>query len=187
MAKHDYNRQDDVFLVEEVKNGNRDAYASLFYRYYPAVTAFCCGILKDRAAAEDIAQEVFMNIWGHRRELWCTNGSIRHLLFKASKNKVIDYLKSRYLRSRDSIEDHNALSSGSTDNLASYNQVHSSIARQVNEMPPKRRDVFLLSRIESLSRKEIAERMDISEATVKKHIELALKQIRESEIFKPDS
>lgn len=187
MAKHDYNRQSDVFLVEELRNGNREAYASLFYRYYPAVTAFCCGILKDRAAAEDIAQEVFLSLWDHRGKIWCTDGSLRHFLFKASKNRVIDYLKSRYIRSRGPIEDQNVLSSASSDNLASFNLVHSSIARQVNEMPPKRRDVFLLSRVESLSRKEIAERMDISEATVKKHIELALKQIRDAEIFKPDS
>lgn len=187
MARRNNSELSDEVLVAGLHKGDRDAYAALFYRYYPAVTAFCTGILKDRSTAEDIAQDVFLNVWKHREELWCTNGSIRHFLFKASKNRLVDYLKSRYSRSRTTIEDKIVPDVSGTDNLASFNQISKSVAEQVREMPDRRRDVFLLSRVESLSRKEIAERMDISEATVKKHMELALKQIREADVFKPSS
>lgn len=177
----------DEILVAELHKGSRVAYAALFYRYYPAVTSFCAGILKDRNIAEDMAQDVFLSLWKHREELWCQNGTLKHFLFKACKNRVIDYLKSRYSRSHTPLADNDIPYLESSDSRAVYNQLQKDIADRVREMPAKRRDVFLMSRIESLSRKEIAERMDISEATVKKHIELALKQIRESDILKPNS
>ena len=148
---------------------------------------FRAGILKDRNIAEDMAQDVFLSLWKHREELWCQNGTLKHFLFKACKNRVIDYLKSRYSRSHTPLADNDIPYLESSDSRAVYNQLQKDIADRVREMPAKRRDVFLMSRIESLSRKEIAERMDISEATVKKHIELALKQIRESDILKPNS
>lgn len=176
----------DEQLVLLIREGNREAFASLFHRYFPVVAAFCNGILKDPQLSEDMAQEVLLSLWVKRQDVFCTVGSLRQYLFTVSRNRVMSYLRSRYARSTVSLDASAAEvpCNGRADEKVIYDQLRGDLSKVLETMPQKRREVFLLSRKEGYSRKEIAREMEVSEATVKKHIELALDQIRSGGILK---
>lgn len=170
-------------LVRGVREGSHSAFESLFFRYWVPVYRFCAGIIKDRSAGNDVAQEVFISLWNHRTELYCTNGTLRPLVYRIAKGKVLDYLRSLYVRVRKSavageMPERNAGVSYNADAGVELRELSESIMDEIMRMPEKRRRVFLMSRMNDMSRREISDELDISESTVKKHIELALRQLR---------
>ena len=179
---HSKSTTSDEHLVLLIREGNREAYASLFHRYFPAVAAFCNGILKNPALSEDIAQEVMLTVWVKRQELFCIEGTLRHFIFTVCRNRVMSFLRSRYATSCVPLEPVHGQVAGESaaDDKLHYDYLLRSVSESLDSMPPRRREVLSLSRQDGLSRKEIAKELGVSEATVKKHMELALRQLRSS-------
>ena len=88
----------DTKAVGQLIKGNVSAYEFLFRKYYGTVYCFVRNMLKDRSAAEDIAQNIFMRIWLNRASLH-PDKPIKHLLFVMAKNEALDVLKSKYSKS----------------------------------------------------------------------------------------
>lgn len=173
-------------LLSRLIRGEIKAYEELFHRYYPTFQAFVRGILKDTFAADDIAQNIFLKVWINRERL-DPNKSIRNYLFVLAKHEVYNQLRTRTrnftsLQEVDNRTLHQAESAfppgNEIEQMVDLHQTAERIEAIIVGMPPKRQEVFRLSRFEHLSNKEIAERMSLSVRTVDKHLELAIRELR---------
>ena len=171
----------DTQLLEPLSKGREQAYEELFRRFWGKVYHYVSVVIgpSNTSAAEDLAQNVFLKLWVHRESL----PGIRSLdawLFSVSSNEARDWL--RHLK----VAGNYAACAGVTDEYIDnldvrydYTLISNAIAACVEKMPPKRRQVWKMSRGEHLDAGQIAEKLGISHKTVDRHISLALKDIRE--------
>jgi len=166
-------------LLSAIKKGDIESFRSLYKTYQPKIFAFSLRYLKVTEAAEDLTQEVFIQLWENRQKI-NINFSLSSFLFTIAKNKIIDHFRKQqrqtlfnnyiqhYLEFPNTLKEENE-----GDNVASI-QVESVI----NKLPEKRKIVFLLSKKFGLNRREIADFLGISENTVKNQLQEALKFLR---------
>jgi RNA polymerase sigma-70 factor (ECF subfamily) len=135
-------------------------------------------MLKKEAAAEDVVQEVFIKLWDKRDTLDGVN-NIKSYLFQATKNSSLNWLKSKK-NQNESINDVN-FTHGSSNNIEEqieFEETQNKITQALSLLPTKCKAVFLLSRNEDKTYKEIAEGLNISVKTVENHMGKALKILR---------
>ena len=166
----------DTELAKEIKKGNVVAYKQLFVRYFVLIRRFLCVMLEDYEQACDLAQEIFMRIWINRSRI-DESKSIKSFLYTIAKNEAINQLNRKKTRLQENLAEETSVSDSSSDEVEMVD-VRNLIGRKVENMPPQRRKIFLMSRIDKMSNKEIAAALDLSVRTVEKHIELALKDLR---------
>src|SRR5271154_1273517 len=95
--------QDDAALLTLVQRGDEYAMASLFDRYSKVVYSVALRVLRDPASAEDVLQEVFMQIWRKPESFSATRGSLGGWLAVVARNRSIDFLRRR--RPMESVEE----------------------------------------------------------------------------------
>jgi RNA polymerase sigma-19 factor, ECF subfamily len=159
---------------------DKDAFTMLYRRYWEQLFETAAKALRSKDDAADLVQDVFLSIWNRKHELNIT-GSLAAYLQTSVKYKAINYIEKNITR-----RDYLALL---TEMLVTYQppdaesqlqikELQRVIQTAVDQMPNKMREVYLLSRQQHLSHKEIAERLGISDETVKKHIQHALQLIK---------
>jgi len=152
----------------------------LYRRYWEALFVTAAKALRSKNDAADLVQDIFLSIWNRRNDLRVT-GSLAAYLQTSVKYKVIKYIEKNITR-----RDYLVLL---TEVLVNYQppdaesqlqikELQHLIQSAVDQMPYKMREVYKLSRQQHLSHKEIADRLDISDETVKKHIQHALQIIK---------
>lgn len=170
----------DVELVHAIARGDEQAFASLFDRYSSTLLGFLIRILNSKAEAEDVLQEVFVQVWQHAPSYDATRGRVLTWLITIARNRAIDRL--RALDSREStaikstkeiVED--ALSA--VDEAIQSEQAEM-VRHALSQIPEIQRDALLLAYFERLSQSEIAERVGIPLGTVKTRIRSGLKKLR---------
>ncbi len=168
----------DRELVIRLKRNDLKSYELLFHKYYNLFLAFTQGFVKERAAAEDIMQEIFMRLWIYRERL-DEHRSIYNLLFTMTKHRIYDHFRRMYNIGTVQQPITEKMEAGEESTLEiDAETMRQTIARRVAGMPPQRQRIFVMSRDENLSRQEIAERLGLSVRTVDKHLELALRELR---------
>ena len=173
----------DAELIAALLSG-RDgvlAYERIFHRYYPMVSGFIRGILKDDVMAEDVAQNIFMKLWINRFRLK-ENTCLRSWLYVLAKNEALNILRSKRANSivlQPDVQE-TKISESTVEDWYNYVETNTRLRNDIESMPPQRRMIFNMSRYENLSNLEIAIRLNLSVRTVEKHIELALKDLRRS-------
>jgi len=175
----DYSSHSDQELIDLLKSGDQAAFTEIYNRYKNLLYIHIFKRLGDREETKDIIQELFSLLWHKRNEL-TLNASLSGYLYKSVRNRLINVIahkkvQTSYLTSLQSVADQN---SASTDSLLRENELMKLIDKEIAELPPKMREVFELSRKDNLSHKEIAAQLGISEKTVKKQVNNALKILR---------
>lgn len=172
---------DDKILVSQLKQGDKKAFEQIFKKYSERIYYFSIKYLKLKEDAEEITQEVFVRLWNRRFDLK-TELSFSSYLFMIAKNAVIDMLRKRQKESVFNEDINSGVESSSHDDSKSieYNELHEIIQNSIQELPQKRRQIYLLSRDEGLTYKQIAEKLNISIKTVESHMRLALQQLKKS-------
>ena len=175
----------DVSLLSQLREGNREAFNSLFRHYYPRVMAYVAAMV-EQEVAEDVVQDVFLHVWENRKKLYAGEG-FHSYLFQAAYTRCSDYY--RKTQSADKynlhiesayLEEYNALLRSDASVLEEiyskdfYEQLHNLLEK----LPTQRREVFILTYIEGLKAKEVSERLQIPQRTVESHIYLAIKYLR---------
>lgn len=168
---------DESALVRELSRGNLLAFNCLFRNYSARLYRFAFGYLKSDAEAEELVQEVFTRIWEKRADLK-EELSFKSYLFTISFNIIKKHFRSKsqlyeYLRSE--ISDNLDMQ---TSQQITYNSLYQYITELVNQLPDRRKTIFIKSRFDSLSIKEIAEELKISHKTVENQLTEALKFIK---------
>lgn len=168
-------------LVHRLKNDDRIAFEKLFQMYAERIYYFTIKYIKNKEEAEEITQEVFVRLWNRRFDLK-TDLSFSSYLFMIAKNAVIDLLRKRQkeLNYNDEISSDLNLKSGNTVDSVEYKELSKLVSKSINDLPEKRKQIFLLSRDEGLTYKQISEKLDISIKTVESHMRLALQQLKKS-------
>ncbi|MDR2917248.1 MAG: RNA polymerase sigma-70 factor [Tannerella sp.] len=156
---------------------SKEEFKQLFDRYFDTIRSFIFYRCGDADAASDIAQDVFMKIW-EKREL-LTGDNLRSLLCKMANDLVIsNYRKdAARLNFEQSMTLYNDDSLSPDDELA-FEELTSSYAKALEEMPESQRIVFLMSRNDELKYSEIAACLDISVKAVEKRMSAALQFLR---------
>ena len=169
------------FMADKIKAGDAGAFRSLFRLLYPSLLTFTEGFVKDRDVAEDLVQNVFMKIWVYRSSLDVTR-PLRGYLYLLCRREVCNWFRREVTLQRFvnglSREDVEKLATPDMADTAELDELSQMAERLIAQMPPKRREVFVLSRREGLSIDEIAVRLNISPRTVNKHMQLALRSMR---------
>jgi len=179
MIKNDLYFLPDAKLLELIQQDNRDAFDQIYNRYWEKLFLYVAKVVRDSEEAQDIVQEVFVSLWERRQKLGTIN-SLSAYLFAASRYKGLSYVKAHLHKNRymDSIAAFFSCGDNSLDEQQSVAELATFIDRQIEKLPSKMREIFILSRKENLSYKEISTRLQISDKTVKKQISNALKLFR---------
>lgn len=174
-----YSTYTDQELAAFLKQGNKDAYTQIYDRFQPLLYVYACKIVKDDYEAEDIVQEVFIYLWDKREDINFIT-SLKSYLYSAVKYKFMNLLDHKKVRADYSASMQRFIDSGDyiTDNYIREKEFIALIEREIALLPEKMREVFLLSRKENLSNKEIADRLNITEKTARNQVNTALQKLR---------
>ena len=131
--------------------------------------------------AEDLAQDVFVNIWLNRKTLDVSR-NLQNYLFVASRHAAINYLKKELSVTSEPIENmHTDIGSDITvEDMLFAKEIRLLIEMVVSEMPAQRQRIYRMSREQGVSNEEIASKLGISKRSVENQISLALKEIRQA-------
>ncbi|MBR9859732.1 RNA polymerase sigma-70 factor [bacterium] len=154
-------------------------FEQFYKKFHPSLMAFAMYYLKIQADAQEVVNDVFLNVWDKRDDL-ILDDSLKSYLFQATKNRAINHLKKNKKTFMEIAEDENIevppdvlLKMEEKDNVERLQML-------LNLLPPKCKQVFSMSRFDQLSYKEIAELMDISVKTVEHQMSKALKIFRKN-------
>lgn len=153
-------------------------YEELFRRNYQRLCQRVHRITRDADAAEDIVQEVFVNFWNSEQRQHIATPEA--YLYRAVINKALNYASSQ--KRRAELEEHyreeQSLATNNTDQDIHLQELQLKITQAIAALPPMCQKVFLLSRYEEMTHKEIANFLSISTNTVDNHIKKALALLR---------
>lgn len=169
-------------LTARIKNGDKQAFETVFKTFYPRLCHFAMRFLGDYDLTEDVVQECFANLWEKRADI--AGQSVQGLLFAMVRNGCINQLKHAICMRRQTIEElEEAAKNEELYNLdmadsVEYGLMYKELLQQINQavakLPPRCREVFTLSRFKGCRNHEIAEMCRISDKAVEKHITKAL-------------
>lgn len=175
----DYNNCTDNELAALLINGDQRAYTQLYNRFKGILYVHAYRILQDKEDAKDIVQELFTVLWVKRDSLTLKTG-IASYLYAAVRNRVFDKISSKKVESRyfESLKDFSLEEGYSTDSVVQEKELSALIEKEIAALPDKMRQIFELSRKNNLSHKEIATQLILSDKTVKKQVNNALRILR---------
>jgi RNA polymerase sigma-70 factor, ECF subfamily len=173
----------DQMLIERIALGDEKAFTALHKRHYIDLVEIAKSVVKCPFVAEEVVSDVMIKIW-HNRTLLSTTTNIKYYLKVATRNRGIDYIRKNQKRinSTQCIDHCNQLI-----NLSCYfsdqlelEQLNDKIKTAIASLPPKAREVFILSRNEGLKYREIAEKLKLSIKTVETQMSRNLTHLRAS-------
>lgn len=168
----------DKDLLLLLKENNQVALKYIYNSYWKQLYLTAFSIIKDAQQAEDIVQDILLQLWIRRNEVEIE--SLKSYLFTAVKYKVLTYIKSASNRKVFLEADEFEKFAGTTDlgDRLEEIEINMLLDRGISTLPERCKQVFILSRKENLNNKEIAERMGISPKTVENQITIALRQLK---------
>ena len=159
--------ENEILLIRAFKKGDQKAFEKLFNQYHKKLYAYLMRLLGSKEDAEEIVQESFIKIW-EKREEFIEGYSFDAFLFTIAKNTFLNFTREKV--NRRVFEDHfqiiNEMESDKTDDYVIFKETREIIRLIIEGMPPRRREVFMMRKVEGLSRKEISEKLGISVITV---------------------
>lgn len=176
---NEYSILTDNELLDYIKSGDELAFAEIYERYWGLLFHHILKMTKDKDETRDLIQDLFTNFWINIENIK-SGTNIGAFLYVSARNKVInlikhDKIKESYLSTLSTFytnHQHTVLEQLSAKDLSI------AIEKEIQNLPCKMREVFELSRKHYLSHKEIAEKLSISDKTVKKQINNAIKILR---------
>lgn len=155
------------------------AFSTLFLHHYDSIFTAASKLLKDKAAAEDVCQQVFVTLWEKRHQTEMIE-NLSSYLFVCARNLIVARFKKqtilqKYQRHQMSVSPDSA---PDPEHLLIGRQQEQLVQQAITLLPPKQQQAFRLSRDQGLAHKDISRIMGISVPTVKEHISKSLASIR---------
>jgi RNA polymerase sigma-70 factor (ECF subfamily) len=169
----------DKELVDALQQGDAGAFDKLFGRYAGRLYSFGLKYLRNKEDAEGLVQGVFLKVWENRKKLK-KESSFQSYLFTIAYNDICNIFRRRMTEKQYQGKLALELSEnkGKTDDRLDYRSVLEHIDALIDQLPEHQKTVFLKSRKEGLSSKEIAAELNLSSGTVDNYISAALKFIK---------
>ena len=174
-----FQEHSDQELFDLLKENNQQAFTEIYDRYKEVLHRYAYKWLQDREAVKDVIQDLFTMLWT-KRDTLTFNQNLSGYLYISVRNAILRKVQQedRNNTYADSLRDYTEKGISVTDHLLREKQLRAIIEQEISALPDKMREVFELSRNEYLSHAEIAEKLGISEHTVRTHVKKALKILR---------
>lgn len=168
--------RDDGALISSIRARNQSAMAELYDRYSSIVYAVAMRVLGDTAAAEDVLQDVFMQLWRNPGAFDASRGSLAPWLAVIARNRAVDALRKR--RPQDDIEDVTLSVEPDLVAEADRSRIAVKVRNALNQMPIPQRNALEMAYFEGYSHSEIAEKTGEPLGTIKTRIRAGLMLLR---------
>jgi RNA polymerase sigma-70 factor (ECF subfamily) len=185
MAAIDKNPRLDVDLFDQLKVGDINTLQHLFSVYFMRLNDFAAHVIKDNEISQDIVMEVFEKVWENRDKI--ENINIQAYLYKLVRNRCIDFIKHlkvvhhQMREVQDSIqyeEMYRIDFVGNQPYILIEEELKAKIEKNILSLPDHCREVFILSRVDGLKNREIAEKLNINIKNVERHLHRAFLSFR---------
>lgn len=166
-------------LIVQLNNGNQEAFKQVFDTYYKTICLFIRKYIPDLDQAEDLAQDVFLNIWEKKLQ-FASISAFRAFLYQSARNKAINILE--HQKVKKDYQNKTTLDCCTEDFFhTNYieNETQRLILKALNDLSPRAREIIYMQ-LDGMKNHEIAEKLNISVYTVKNHKAAAYKQLREN-------
>src|SRR5690606_32656847 len=175
----DQEASSDEALILRIKQGDKEAYAVFYERHRTAMYLSAYHLLRDDEDARDAVQELIVSVWQHADRI-DSKSNIKGYLYTVLRNRILTAMsRSKYLDGYiNSLLAFEQQSVSTTEETVLARELAQLLEKKVSQLPPKMREVYELSWNDNLSNREIAERLSISEGTVKQHKHQAMRMLR---------
>jgi RNA polymerase sigma-70 factor, ECF subfamily len=174
----------DQDLWQKIKQGNKKAFEIVYKSHFTSLCLYAYGLIPDKEFVKEIVNDVFLKIWDKRLEIDIKYG-IKSYLYRCVHNSCIDYLSlKKEIRQNQKI----SITDGVKELIGEdedyiFDQLHlntleADVMKSIEQLAPRCREVFMLSRFDLLSYREISEKLNISVNTVKTQMSRALDSLR---------
>lgn len=164
-------------ITSAIKAGSEKEFRFYFESRFGRLYNYALSLVSDASVAEDLVQNAFLKLWQNRARL-SEDKSIDSLMMVTIRNEFLDRKRSHFESRRAGMEETYSIPAAAQDMNPKEELAH--YLRLIRSLPGKRREVFTMSRIQGVPNAEIAEKMGIAIRTVEKHINLALRFLREN-------
>lgn len=170
---------DEKYLIEHLKKQDKIVFDFIFNYYYSGLCVYAKKIVENIESAEDIVQEFFVNLWIKAPYL-TIESSLKTYLFVSVKNASMDYKKHKQVKEKFRLAMMHNMEEDENENFNKFveSELRDAIDKSLEKLPPKCKEIFVLSRFEGKSNQEIADDLGISKRTVELQISNALKVLR---------
>lgn len=164
-----------------ISEGDERAFAVLFNHYYPLLRPLVAGYALTEADREEILQETFIRVWMYRDKLPEID-CLKNWIFRVASRECLTMLRKnlQYKKQISEVQGHVIVMSQETPAEKYYlSEISRLVQQAVDQMPPRRRLIYQMSRVEGMKPSEIAEKLSLSVNTVKNVLSASLKYIRD--------
>jgi RNA polymerase sigma-70 factor (ECF subfamily) len=171
----------DEQLVELIHQGNKGAFKEIYERYWSRLLVAATKKVGSKEIVEEMIQDLFTDLWVRRESLQIQK-NFSNYIYTALKNKILKHYQSLYTKKNhiNYIKNTISIVDNSTSDNIIFNELNIALDKQISALPKRCREVYTLSRQESCSIKEIAQRLNISTNTVENQMSKALRVIRDN-------
>jgi len=174
-----YRSYSDSELAYLLTQGDELAFTEIYNRFYGLLFIHASKRLNDDEEAKDVLHQLFESLWVKRLQV-APDGNLSAYLYTAVRNRVLDVFAHQKVESKyvDSLQYYIDQDHVATDYMVREKQMALLIEQEINALPPKMREIFVLSRKQNKSHKEIALELGLSELTVKTQVKKALRILK---------
>lgn len=171
-------------IIEGLKKGDKKTYRYIFKEYYGMLYNLCYQYIGDENYSKDIVQNTFMKLWESRKSIK-DNSNIKNYLYTITKNESLNYLSKQIIVAEDLESgtlseikfNFSSLSKMDADYME-FEELKDIIWNSVAKLSKSTRDVFIKSRFEGLTNKEISDQTGLAVKTIESHITKSLKHLK---------
>ena len=168
----------DKYIIPHIQKRDKEVFRYLYECYFTKMMLFAESYLYDEEEAKDLVQDLFYYIWDHAATLQ-VNGSLKSYLFVALRNRCLNVLRDRKIRDLHHDKLFEAQFFSGTEDVVIDEEVQVRLRAALDSLPERCREIFLLKVVEGKRNKEIAEQLNLAEATVKTQVQRAYKVLRD--------
>lgn len=165
-------------IINFLRHRNEKGLTILFDLYYERLYLFAERYIYDAAKAHDIVQDVFLKIW-EKAGQFELRGSIQNYLFVSVRNGCLNYLKSLQIEDRHHRKYAEAYVDSCNIDMVEEEEILVKVRMILDELPEKCREVCVLRFVEGYKYREIAEKLDLNENTVKAHLHRGMDKLKQ--------
>lgn len=162
--------------VRDINGGCTKSFEAVYKCYYPQLFNFLRRYIRSESVIEDIIQQVFYKVWQNREQIE-PRGTLKAYLYSAVRNQAFKHLdkENRNGGPTQELTENCAVSSKNPENKVMLQELHEAYQAAVDQLPDKRKNIFLMHRQDNLTYKEIADVLNISIRTVETQMRRSLK------------
>lgn len=169
---------DNSEFITRLKNGDEKAYVNLVDSYNHKLCLYANSLLNDNLLSEDIVQNVFIKIWEKRHNLR-GDLSLKSYLYKSVYNACVnEYKKNQSLTALEKKYIQGLVQIVETKDEDTLERIKLKVKQAIQNLPPKCKEIFILSKKEGLTNMEIADYLNVSTNTIERHITIAFTKIK---------